>query len=268
MRHSTWAILRLRFQNGLQYRAAALAGLGTQLFFGFVFIMVFEAFYAFGPKDPGMTLEQVITYSWLKQAFLSLVILWMRDNELFQLITSGNIAYELCRPCRIYDFWYAKLLGQRLSSAVLRCLPILIIVIFLPAPYGLTAPPDAASFVLFIIALLVGTLMVVAISMLIYISVFVTMNPSGSILLFAVFSEFFAGFLIPVPLMPDWMQRIVYVLPFHYTVDFPFRIFTGHISKLEAIQGIGMQILWLAALVVVGSWLMNRTMRRIVVQGG
>ncbi|NMM50954.1 ABC transporter permease [Paenibacillus aquistagni] len=265
---SSWAILRLRFQLGLQYRAAALAGLATQLFFGFIFIMVFEAFYAFGPKDPGMTLEQVITYSWLKQAFLSLMMLWIRDNELFQLITSGNIAYELCRPCRTYDFWYAKLLGQRLASAALRCLPILIIVLFLPAPYGLTPPADAASLLLFFIALMVGTFMVVAISMLIYISVFVTMNPSGSILLFAVFSEFLAGFIIPVPLMPEWMQRIVYMLPFHYTVDFPLRIFTGHIPKMEAIQGIGMQLIWLSVLVLLGAWLMKRILRKVVVQGG
>ena len=30
----------------LQYRAAALAGLWTQIFFGLVLIMIYEAFYA------------------------------------------------------------------------------------------------------------------------------------------------------------------------------------------------------------------------------
>ena len=34
------AILDVRFRVLLQYRAAAIAGVWTQLFFGFVFIMV------------------------------------------------------------------------------------------------------------------------------------------------------------------------------------------------------------------------------------
>ncbi|WP_018756503.1 ABC transporter permease [Paenibacillus terrigena] len=262
------SVFRLRISNGLQYRAAALAGVGTQFFFGFIFIMIFQAFYAHASEAPSMTLSQVITYTWLKQAFLALIVLWLRDNELFQLITSGNIAYELCRPSEIYGLWYAKLLAQRLSSALLRCFPILIVVGFLPEPYRLQLPPDFVSGLLFLATLLIGLLMIVALSMLIYISVFVTMSPAGSLLLFSIFGEFFAGLIIPVPLMPDWMQKIVYILPFHWTADFPFRVFTGNISKTEALTGILAQCLWLAALILFGKFTMDRALKRVVVQGG
>jgi len=262
------SVFKLRISNGLQYRAAALAGIGTQFFFGFMFIMIFEAFYANASGEPPMTLSEVITYTWLKQAFLALIVLWLRDNELFQLITSGNIAYELCRPSGIYGLWYAKLLAQRLSSALLRCFPILVVVVFLPEPYGLKLPPDFVSFLLFAAVLIVGLLMIVALSMLIYISVFVTMSPTGSLLLFSIFGEFLAGLIIPVPLMPGWMQQIVYLLPFHWTADFPFRVFTGNLSKDDAIMGLGAQLIWLAALVAVGKFAMDKALRRVVVQGG
>ena len=262
------AVFKLRIHTGLQYRAAALAGIGTQFFFGFMFIMIFQAFYSHATQEPPMTLSQVVTYTWLKQGFLSLVVLWLRDSELFQLITSGNISYELCRPSGLYGLWYAKLLAQRLSSAMLRCLPILIIVWFLPEPYGLQLPPDFATFLLFLAVLLAGLLMIVAISMLIYISVFVTMSPVGSLLLFSVFGEFFAGLIIPVPLMPGWMQKIVYALPFHWTADFPFRVFTGNLSKVEAVQGLCFQLIWLAVLVGIGKLAMDKALRRVVVQGG
>ncbi|UQZ87506.1 hypothetical protein SK3146_06808 [Paenibacillus konkukensis] len=262
------SVFKLRISNGLQYRAAALAGVGTQFFFGSMFIMIFQAFYAHTVQEPPMTLEQVTSYTWLKQAFLALVILWLRDNELFQLITSGNIAYELCRPSDLYGLWYAKLLAQRLSSALLRCFPILIVVLFLPAPYGLELPPDFTSFLLFLAVLTAGLLLIAAISMLIYISVFVTMSPAGSLLLFSVFGEFLSGLVIPVPLMPEWMQRIVYLLPFHWTADFPFRVFTGNISAAEAVSGLFSQLLWLAALVALGKITMGRALRRVVVQGG
>ena len=262
------SVFKLRINTGLQYRAAALAGIGTQFFFGFMFIMIFEAFYAHATQEPPMTLQQVVTYTWLKQAFLSLIVLWLRDNELFQLITTGNIAYELCRPTGIYGLWYAKLLAQRLSSALLRCFPILIVVVFLPEPYGLLLPPDFASFMLFLAVLVVGLLLIVALSMLIYISVFVTMSPVGSLLLFSVFGEFLSGLIIPVPLMPGWMQQIVYLLPFHWTADFPFRVFTGNLSNAEAVEGLLYQLLWLAALIVIGQVTMNRALKRVVVQGG
>ncbi|QHT62006.1 ABC transporter permease [Paenibacillus lycopersici] len=268
MRKAYLSVFRLRVSTGLQYRTAALAGIGTQFFFGFVFIMVFEAFYAHTVNQPPMTLSQVITYSWLKQAFLAFIILWLRDNELFQLITSGNIAYELCRPSGIYGFWFAKLLAQRLSSALLRCFPILLVALFLPDPYRLELPSDPLTLLLFVAALLIGLLMIVSLSMLIYISVFVTMSPSGSLLMFSIFGEFLAGMIIPVPLMPGWMQNIVYVLPFHWTVDFPFRVYTGDLTKSDAAVGLLGQLTWLAALVAVGKFTMGRALRRIVVQGG
>lgn len=262
------SVFKLRLKNGLQYRTAALAGIATQFFWGFVIIMVFEAFYSNTAVQTPISLSQLITYVWLQQAFLAFVMLWFRDNELFQLITTGNIAYELCRPNGIYGLWYAKLLAQRLASALLRSLPILAVAFFLPQPYRMPLPSDSAAFVLFIIALLLGLLMIVTLSMLMYISVFVTLSPAGSLLMFGVIGEFLAGMVIPVPLMPSWLQNIVYVLPFRWTADFPFRVYSGHISKEEALIGIGIQLVWFVALLSLGRFAMAKALNKVVVQGG
>jgi ABC-2 type transport system permease protein len=262
------SVFRLRLSTGLQYRGAALAGIGTQFFWGFLIIMVFEAFYSQSLNNPPISLTQLVTYVWLQQAFLAFIMLWFRDNELFQLITSGNIAYELCRPSGIYGLWYAKLIAQRLSSAILRSLPILIVAILLPQPYRLLLPSDLATLLLFTITLLLGLFIVVSISMLIYISTFVTMSAAGSLLMFSVLGEFLAGMIIPVPLMPTWLQNIVNVLPFRLTADLPFRVYSGHISKVEALTLIPLQLLWLAALIGIGMYTMGKSLRRIVVQGG
>jgi len=262
------SVFKLRLYNGMQYRAAALAGVATQFFWGFIIIMVFEAFYSGSGVDSPISLSQLIAYVWLQQSFLTFVMLWFRDNELFQLITTGNIAYEMCRPTGIYGFWYAKLLAQRLSAAMLRCLPILFVALLLPQPYRLSLPPNPIAFLLFIAALLLGLLILVSISMLLYISVFVTMSPMGSLLMFGVAGEFLAGMVIPIPLMPDWLQRIVNLLPFHYTADFPFRVYSGHIATADALSGIFFQLVWLALLVLIGRYLMSKVLRRVVVQGG
>jgi ABC-2 type transport system permease protein len=263
-----YSVLKLRLLNGMQYRASALAGVATQFFWGFMYIMIFEAFYEHSTLTPPISLKELITYIWLQQSLLAFIMLWFRDNELFDLITSGNIAYELCRPCEIYGFWYAKLLAQRLSSALLRCFPILIVSFFLPEPYRMTFPPNLTTGLVFLLSLILGLFLLVAISMFIYISVFITMSPVGSTLMIGVLGEFFAGLIIPIPLMPDWLQNIAYLLPFRLTADFPFRVYSGHIPQDEAIIGLLVQLCWLVFLVWLGRVALNEALRRVVVQGG
>ena len=53
---------KLRFITGLQYRTSALAGIITQIFFGFVFIMVYLAFYESNSSDTPMNLKALISY--------------------------------------------------------------------------------------------------------------------------------------------------------------------------------------------------------------
>jgi len=187
---------------------------------------------------------------------------------LFDLITSGNIAYELCRPYGIYEFWFAKLIAQRLSAALLRCFPILLIAFLLPEPYRLTYPQNASAFILFLVTLILGLMVLVSISMLIYISVFITMNPTGSMLMFSVLGEFLAGAVIPIPLMPVWLQRIAYILPFRLASDLPFRVYSGNISVEEALASIVVQLVWLVILVLGGKFLFGKVLKRVVVQGG
>ncbi len=252
-----FSVFRMRLLNGLQYRIAALSGIATQFFWGFMFIMIYEAFYKNAAAAQPMDLKQLITYLWLQQAFLVFIILWFRDEEIFNLIINGNIAYELCRPCSLYGFWYAKLIAQRLSGAMLRSLPILIIAFLLPQPYKMSLPSDNISFGIFIITLLLGLLVLVAISMFIYISVFITMSPVGSLMIIGVVGEFFAGLIVPVPLMPFWLQRIAYVLPFRLASDLPFRVYSGNITTKEALIGILIQLIWLTALLLLGKIAMN-----------
>ena len=56
------AIVSARFRTLLQYRAAALAGLGTQLFWGLIRVMIMEAFYLSSNSSQPMGIEDVITY--------------------------------------------------------------------------------------------------------------------------------------------------------------------------------------------------------------
>ena len=56
------AVVSARFRMLLQYRVAALAGLGTQVFWGLIRMMFFTAFYRSTTAPQPMSLTDVITY--------------------------------------------------------------------------------------------------------------------------------------------------------------------------------------------------------------
>ncbi len=262
------SFFKMRFINGLQYRVAALNGLTTQFFWGIMFIFVCEAFYKSGGTPSTISWKDLVTLIWLQQAFLAFIMLYDWDSELFNMVIQGNISYELCRPVDIYKLWYVKLFSRRLSDATLRFSPIIIIALLLPQQYKLSLPQSIFSFILFLITMFLGLSLLVSISMLIYISVFKTMSPIGSMGLIGVFGEFFSGATIPVPLMPIWLQKVCYMMPFRWYSDFPLRVYSGNIPLNEALVGVFIQIFWIIILVSMGSILMKRFTRLSLVQGG
>ena len=143
------SFFRLRFIMGLQYRAAALAGVSTQFFWGLMEVMIFSAFYKADAAAFPMSLSATISYVWLQQAFLAFFAVWMLEGEIFEAIRKGNLAYELARPVDIYAMWFARSVATRLSRAMLRCFPILLMALLIPAPYGLRLPASLPHFLLF-----------------------------------------------------------------------------------------------------------------------
>ena len=67
---------RLRVITALQYRAAAISGFFTQLFFGFIYLMVYLAFYESNSSSSlPMNFQNLVNYLWISQAFFVLIYL-------------------------------------------------------------------------------------------------------------------------------------------------------------------------------------------------
>ena len=265
-------MFKMRLAAGMQYQAAAWAGVATQFFWGGMQLIIFNAFYNSAGMNTGadspITFSALADFIWMRQAFLALVMLWSMDNDLLNLIASGNMAYELARPLSLYSFWFARILAFRISRTVLRCLPIFIVAFLLPGDWGFHLPSDINAFLLFVPSLVLAALLSTALSMLICVLTFASLNPQGARLAVGAASEFLMGAIIPIPFMPPLLQRITAFLPFRYTADFPFRVYSGNISGAEAFNGLGIQAFWLLAVILIGIWGFRVSLKRLVIQGG
>jgi ABC-2 type transport system permease protein len=261
---SYWAIVSARFRMLLQYRAAAIAGFGTQLFWGFIRMMIFIAFYHSTTAKQPMSLTQVISYVWLGQAMLAMLP-WNVDSDLRALIRGGNVAYELLRPVDLYWLWFSRAIALRTAPTAMRAAPMLVLAALF---FGLRPPPTIASGIAWIIVTGATLLLSCAITMLLSISLLWTVAGDGIARLIPAGVIILSGMTVPLPLFPAWAQPILNATPFRFVADVPFRVFMGHIAPRDLPPLLLQEVAWIVALVLLGRWLLSRSTHRLVVQGG
>ena len=253
--------------TGLQYKEAAIAGFATQLFWGFLYCMVYQAFYSHASID-SISFHELICYVWLNQALFSLIIIRSKDVEMIKTIKEGTVAYELCRPYDLYWWWYLKLIAQRYGAVILRFIPVITLAVLLPAPYNLTSPISLKAFLLFLITLFLGSLIIVGINLIIHSLSFFTMQDKGISSIINTIGELLSGFAVPLPLLPNLIINISEYLPFRLVGDLPFRIYSGNIAGNYAIKCIILQIIWVILLYIIGKLIMNKALKKVSIQGG
>jgi len=265
---SYFSYFKLKFLTGLQYKAAAYAGVCAQIFFGLIYIFVYVAFYESDSSNLPMPLNELVSYLWFNQCFFSLVYMWHKDKDIINMIKTGNIAYELCRPQNLYLMWFSKMYGERLSKVLLRILPVVIFALVLPSPFNLDLSTTIPRLILFILSLGLASILVVSLSLLYHIICLYTLDEKGIVNMFMVVSDILSGLTVPIPFFPSYLQKISDILPFRYVSDFPFRLYIGNISINEGITGIIVQLVWIIILVSVGYLLMKKALKKAVIQGG
>ncbi|WP_392533481.1 ABC transporter permease [Nostoc sp. C117] len=255
----------------LQYRTAALAGVATQMFWGFLKVMVIEAFFTHTTSPQPMTFQEAVGYVWLGQAFLMAIVPWSGDREIQDLIRSGAVGYDLLRPTDLYNFWFTRALALRTAPVILRAIPLLGVTIFI-CPLlrfsSLSFPPSFAAFVAFFLSLIGAILLSSALTMLLTVSMMWTLSGEGLNSILPNFIIIFSGMIVPLPLFPEWIKPFLNALPFSGLIDQPFRLFIGNLLPNALFNVLLHQALWIFIIVIVGRLLVNRGVKKLVIQGG
>lgn len=259
-------VVQIRIQLLLQYRMAAVAGVFTQMFFGFFMIMIYEAFYQNSSAELPMPIEDLITYVWLGQALLSLLP-WNGDREMQRMIKSGQVAFEFLRPINLYWYWYARMMAQRIASVSLRMVPLIAFAALLPEPYKINPPQSIEQFLMFLITLISAVFLGVAISNIITISILFTIGDGVDRILPAIVM-FFSGLVIPIPLFPNWSQWLFRLLPFSALTDGPYRFYLGLYRMEEFLFSMIHVSVWTLISISIGVLILNKASKRLVIQGG
>jgi len=156
-------------------------------------------------------------------------------------IREGELNRDLLRPMLPLHWDIAWFAGWK----------VVMIVLWLPIAFGLslvfdpTLSPRPAEIVTFAIAIwgayLIRTMLQESLGML----CFWTTRGAAIFDLYMTVELLLSGRLVPLPLMPDWVQEISRFLPFQWAFYFPIESLVGDLSNQELAQGLFVQLFWI-----------------------
>jgi ABC-2 type transport system permease protein len=225
---------------------------------------------------------RVATYMWLVGMLAEPVVylvVWTtiadQQGGEVQGITSGQFAayyivWTLVRNMNIVFTpygWEWRIREGELSAALLRPLhpihddiagfagwKVVTIVLWLPIAAALWIAFDpeldvrTAEVVAFCAAIwgayLIRTMFLTALGMV----TFWTTRVSALFELMVGLELLLSGRLVPLPLMPGWVEDVAGWLPFQWSFYFPIQTLVGDMTNRELVEGLGMQLLWIVVL--------------------
>lgn len=257
-------LARRSFQLHLTYRAAALAGLLTNLFFGLVRAAILLALYGQRQEVAGMTVQEVITYTGLTQAVIAYLSLfgWY---ELMETVYTGDVAGDLLKPMNYFTFWLGRDLGRATAALLLRGVTVMLCYSFV---YQIIIPQSAGRWLALLATVALSWVVAFSWHFLVNLTAFWVPNARGIGRFGFIAAWFFSGFLMPLRFFPEWVVRLAYLTPFPHMVNTVVDVYLGDLAGRALLQALLFQALWAAALILLGQLVLRAAVRRLVILGG
>ncbi len=156
-------------------------------------------------------------------------------------IREGNLSMELMRPIHPIMNDIAYFSGWKVVIILLWIpLAIFLAIVFKPT-IEFTAMKALVFFIAIWGAFLIRTMLLSLLGMI----TFWTTRVSAIFELYFALELILSGRLVPMTLMPQWVQNLSNYLPFKWTFFFPIDALVGNMSTQELWIGVGMQVLWI-----------------------
>jgi ABC-2 type transport system permease protein len=187
-------------------------------------------------------------------------VVWQMNEE----IRTGALSMRLLRP--IHPFvTYAAIHVSAIPLRSIVALPVAVIAMLTAARAHLTGDPVLIG--VFVVSL-AGAWALTYFGMLMLGTLCFWVEKSLAVFdLYLGVVGVMSGYLIPLELMPTWLQSLAEALPFKYMLGYPVELLTGVYERGDALRHLGYQWMWVAGFVVGAVWLWRAGVRRYEAYG-
>jgi ABC-2 type transport system permease protein len=257
-------VAKVAFARHLTYRAANLAGLATNSFFGVMRTYLFIGLYAGHGVRAGWTLDDALAYVWIAQALIMPVFLFIW-TDIALTIRSGDVVSDLSKPFDYYAFWLSQDAGRAIYHTLFRAVPTILVGVAL---FDVRLPLDVGRWLAVLLSLALAVWISFGMRFLANIAAFWLLDYRGVTYALIFANGFFSGMLVPLVYWPDWARAAVVWLPFAGLVQAPVDVVLGKATEAELAEVLLFQFAWGVALMAACRLALALAVRRVVVQGG
>ena len=233
--------MRTQISSQFQYRAAAYMYLLGMVAEPVIYLVVWTTI----AEDSGGTVGGLTAGD-----FAAYYIVWTLVRNMNLVFTpfgwewrirDGELSGWLLRPLHPIHYDIAGFAGSKIPW-LLFYLPIAVVLTLVFDP---TFDVRAAEIAVFAVAIWGAYLIRSFNQGALGLVCFWTTRVSALFSLYIMVELLLSGRLVPMTLMPDWVQTLAWFLPFQWTFFFPIETLVGDYSNTELLRGLGMQVFWI-----------------------
>lgn len=232
-------IFLLFFQDAFQHRSRSLVYLLLSIIGPFLMMLFWRGVHP--AKDWTYSLiTSYYIYIILAGAFLMTHI----EEDVARIdIQEGNLTTYLLRPFSYFWIKFIDSFSYRVIQGFFGILVLLFFFFFYPDV--LTLSHSLSILLLSVLISLLALFLTFTFKMIIGISAFWLIEIHGIFEITEVVLAVFAGFLMPIVLLPEWLFHVASLLPFSYMIYYPIVAFEGKLTIHELLQTLVIQFVWL-----------------------
>jgi ABC-2 type transport system permease protein len=256
------AEMRFAMANQAQYRFAAFFQLVGFLIEPVVYLVVWRTVAEQGGPVGGYGVAEFTAY-YIVWTLVRNMNLALAPGAWDWWIQSGRISNDLMHPVAIYHRQIASFAGFKFFWIILW-FPVAGVLSWLFKP---EFHPTLLQGVAFAVAIWLGYVIRFSILFLMGLISFWTTRAQALIEIVIAAELLLSGRLVPLSVMPRWVEHVAAWLPFKWTFQYPIETLIGQLSDGRVLEGLGLQLLWIGLLVGLILLVWRRAIRRYTAVG-
>jgi ABC-2 type transport system permease protein len=260
------ALVSAGFRRYSTYRQATLAGIFTNIVFGFLRCYVFLAVAGgIGGNAVGYRGTQIVAYVWVTQGLLSTVGMW-GDTALSDRIRTGDVVADLLRPVPPVLTYLATDLGRAGFALLTRFVaPVLVGAL----AFDFYLPHRPLTYPLFLVSVLLATVTSFACRYAVNACAYWLLDARGAQLAWTITSNVLSGLYFPLAFLPGWLYfALWWGTPCPGLLQGPVDVLVERSSTGGQVATLAGQLAWAGLTLAFAGYVQRRGERRMVIQGG
>lgn len=181
-------------------------------------------------------------------------------------IREGQINNFLSKPVDYLAYRVSLFLSARLLYTAVTIVPVAAVFVWFRD--FIVLPQEMITWPLFLLSLVMAAAIQFLIAYALAMLAFWILEVSTVVFILYSFEYYLSGRLFPLDVMPEWVQRILGLLPFPYELYFPVAVLMERVKGVELWSGLAIQAAWVGICFFAARWMWQRGLRRYESVGG